>query len=232
MKFANASIILITLISGVICQSFAPAQSQTIVSFETNVGNINVRLFDDTAAVTVQNFLGYVARGDYEGTIFHRSIFLPGNLSIIQGGGFLTDGSPIPTQPPIVNEFGASNVRGTIALARTSEVNSATSQFFFNTGDNSQNLDSQNEGFTTFGEVILGLDVADNINAFETIDGDGQGSSIFDDLPVLNPSNGVDPSNLVVLERVSIISSIPEPTAATVLAIGGLIGLTRRRRCI
>lgn len=230
MKFANVSIILITLISGVICQSFEQAQSQTIVRFETNVGNIDVRLFDDTAATTVENFLGYVSRGDYEGTIFHRSVLLPGNLSIIQGGGFLTDGSPIPTQPPIVNEFGASNVRGTIAVARTSEVNSATSQFFFNTGDNSQNLDNQNEGFTTFGEVILGLDVADTINTLETIDGDIQDPGVFDDLPVLDPNNGVAPSNLIVLQRVSNITSVPEPAAAVMLAIGGIAGLMRRRR--
>lgn len=231
MKLANATIFLMTLIGCVMGQSFERSHAQTIVRFETNVGNIDVQLFDDTAPTTVENFLGYVSRGDYEGTIFHRSIFLPGNLSIIQGGGFLTDGSPIPVQRPIVNEFGASNIRGTIAMARTSQVNSATSQFFFNTGDNSSNLDNQNEGFTTFGEVIAGLDIADAINALETIDGDTQDPGIFDDLPVIDPNNGVDPTNLIVLQRVTNLSSVPEPATAAVLAMGGVVGLLRRRRC-
>jgi cyclophilin family peptidyl-prolyl cis-trans isomerase len=230
MKWTAAPVMLLTFVACFVCQSFLSLTAQTIVSFETNVGNIDVRLFDDTAPVTVENFLGYVSRGDYEGTLFHRSVLLPGNLSIIQGGGFLTDGSPIPTLPPIINEFGASNIRGTIAMARTSEVNSATSQFFFNTDDNSSNLDNQNEGFTVFGEVISGLEVADTINELPTINANGPNPGPFDDLPVLEPANGVAASNLIVLQSVSITSPVPEPTTAWALGLGSIAGLIRRRR--
>ena len=159
-------------------------QAQTLVSINTNLGNIEVELFDSTAPITVQNFLGYVLRGDYEGTIFHRSV----PNFIIQGGGFLTDGSPIETQPPIMDEFGASNVRGTIAMARTGDPDSATSQFFFNTVDNGPNLDNQNGGFTTFGSVTSGLDIVDVIQALDTADGDPppNPSDLFDDVPVID----------------------------------------------
>lgn len=206
-------------------------QAQTTVSFETNLGNIEVQLFDETATATVDNFLGYVSRGDYENTIFHRSVLAPSNLSIIQGGGFTTTGAAIATQPAIDNEFGASNLRGTIAMARNSNVNSATSQFFFNTDDNSENLDNQNEGFTVFGQVTAGLDVMDAIQMLDTIDPNGPANqSNFDNLPVLDSNQGTIASNLVVLQRVTIISAVPEPSAAIVLAIGGLMGCTRRRR--
>jgi len=141
---------------------------------------------------------------------FHRSVVAP-SLSIVQGGGFLTDGAPITVQDPIVNEFGATNTRGTIAYARLGGiVDSATSQFFFNSADNGPNLDNQNAGFTTFGTVTAGLDIVDAIQALDTIDGDGNpfAPSAFDDLPVFDSTQGVAVTNLVVVNTVSVLSGV------------------------
>jgi peptidyl-prolyl cis-trans isomerase A (cyclophilin A) len=132
----------------------------TVVRFDTDLGNIDMLMFDSKAPVTVQNFLGYVLRGDYNNTYFHRS--LPN--FIVQVGVYSVStldapGGPthITTSAPIPNEFSPqrSNVRSTIAMAKiTGDPNSATSEFFYNLEDNSSNLDNQNGGFTVFGQVI------------------------------------------------------------------------------
>jgi cyclophilin family peptidyl-prolyl cis-trans isomerase len=131
-----------------------------IVSFNTSLGEFKVQLFSDVAPATVANFLAYVNSGAYTNSIIHRSV--PGFVE--QGGGFTTSNptfttlsqlSAIPTNSPVVNEFHLSNTVGTIAMAKLgSDPNSATSQFFFNLGDNSSNLDNQNGGFTVFGQVL------------------------------------------------------------------------------
>lgn len=147
-------------------------------------GEINVLLFDQTglgAPITVTNFLNYVNDGDYINTIIHRSI----PNFIIQGGGFTVNNSTVnrvPTDAPIPNEFSSnrSNTRGTIAMAKLGDnPNSATSQWFFNLGDNASNLDNQNGGFTVFGQVLLG-------NNLTTIDA-------IASLPIVNGSN-IDPA--------------------------------------
>lgn len=149
----------------VLCFS-AMAQANTLVRISTTFGDFTLELFDEAAPVTVQNFLNYVQRGDYNGSYFHR-------LSkdfVLQGGGFrfqpYMGAVAITTDGPIVNEFGASNVRGTVAMAKLgSDPNSATSQWFVNLGDNSVNLDAQNGGFTVFGHVLGdGMAVLDAIN--------------------------------------------------------------------
>ena len=236
MKTTQAFLLFATLLGCVCCQSFTTLQAQTNtnVTFETNLGNIEVELFDDTAPLSVANFLGYVSRGDYVETIFHRSILTqgPGDpFGIIQGGGFRDDFSAIQTQPAVPNEFSASNVTGTLAYARTSDPDSATSQFFFNTLDNSNNLDNQTGGFTVFGQITAGFDIAQAINQLDTVDAGGA----FSDLPVLDEdvviaNNSVGPDDVVVLQRVFITSPVPEPTAVTVIAFGSLIGLTQRRK--
>jgi len=135
------------------------------VVLQTNFGDITVELFADNAPVTVANFLDYVNTGFYDGLIFHRVI----EDFMIQGGGF--DPELVKHEPgdPIVNEFGRSNIRGTIAMAKLGgDPNSATSQFFINLVDNSENLDNQNGGFTVFGEVIDGMDVVDEIALLPT----------------------------------------------------------------
>src|SRR5882672_8264294 len=112
------------------------------VRFETNVGNINVQLLPADTPKTVANFLQYANSGAFNGSFIHRSV----SGFVIQGGGYTWSDSagpvPIPTNAPVVNEFKISNTRGTIAMAKLgSDPNSATSQWFFNEGDNSSNLD-------------------------------------------------------------------------------------------
>ncbi|WP_457676431.1 peptidylprolyl isomerase [Thiolapillus sp.] len=136
------------------------------VLMETSKGNIELALDKDKAPVTVENFLRYVDEGFYDGTIFHRVI----SGFMIQGGGLTEDMQKKPTHDPIKNEAdnGLSNRRGTIAMARTSAPNSATSQFFINHKDN-PNLDYPNYGgYAVFGEVTRGMDVVDAIAAAPT----------------------------------------------------------------
>lgn len=135
------------------------------VILETNMGNIVIELDEDAAPVTVKNFIQYAEEGFYDNTVFHRVI----SNFMIQGGGF--DPSLVNKQPrpPIVNEFKISNLRGTIAMAKSpNNPNSATSQFFINLNNNSGNLDNQNGGFTAFGKVVEGMDVVDKIAAVKT----------------------------------------------------------------
>ncbi len=132
------------------------------VIIKTSQGDITLRLFRDKAPVTVENFLNYVDAGFYNGTIFHRVI--PDFM--IQGGGFLPDMTEKPTGEPIVNESRnrLHNVRGTVAMARTSDPDSATSQFFINQRTNLP-LDwaPGQPGYTVFGEVTNGMNVVDFI---------------------------------------------------------------------
>ena len=149
-----------------------------MIRFETTLGNFTIELFDKEAPGTADNFLKYVDDGFFDGTIFHRVV--PG--FVIQGGGFTEDMSQKKTQPPIKNEAdnGLKNGRGTLSMARTSDVNSATSQFFVNLKDNAF-LDHQrgNFGYAVFARVTEGMDVIDKIAAAET--GRRRG---FDDVPV------------------------------------------------
>ncbi|WP_111656470.1 peptidylprolyl isomerase [Isoalcanivorax indicus] len=140
------------------------------VVLETNHGNIVVALFPDKAPLSVANFLQYVDHGWYDNTVFHRVI--PGFM--IQGGGFTHEHARKETAAPIRNEAdnGLRNRRGTLALARTGDPHSATSQFFINTVNNVA-LDHtapnpRGWGYAVFGEVIEGMDVVDNISAVRT----------------------------------------------------------------
>ena len=140
------------------------------VIIETSMGNITVELQQDKAPKTVANFLEYVKTGYFKGTIFHRVI----KGFMIQGGGLSADMKGKPTQSPIENEAsnGLKNARGTIAMARTAEIHSATSQFFINTVDNSF-LDHRSKspdkfGYCVFGKVTSGMDVVDKIEGVQT----------------------------------------------------------------
>ncbi|MDH3257913.1 MAG: peptidylprolyl isomerase [Deltaproteobacteria bacterium] len=142
-----------------------------MVLIETSLGDIKIELYPEKAPVTVDNFLAYVKEGFFDGLVFHRVI----KDFVIQAGGFLPDMKPRrPTRPPIKNEADTEllNQRGTIAMARTMEVNSATSQFYINVADN-KNLDhvdktSTGYGYAVFGKVIDGMDVVDKIQAVST----------------------------------------------------------------
>jgi len=142
----------------------------TVVVFVTNFGQFEVELFDEKAPATVKNFLNYVDSKFYNGTIFHRVI----NDFMIQGGGFTKKLVQKKTKAPIKNEASPElkNDRGTIAMARTSEPHSATSQFFINVNDNtSLNYSGPSDeslGYAVFGKVIKGMHVVDRIKAVKT----------------------------------------------------------------
>ena len=139
------------------------------VEFDTTAGKIRVELYPDAAPKTVANFLDYVKAKHYDGTQFHRVI--PGFM--IQGGGFTPDFKQKTTKPPIAIEAeqsskaGLANAPGTLAMARTSDPNSATAQFFINVGDNKflnfREPTAQGYGYTVFGKVVEGMDVVDKI---------------------------------------------------------------------
>ncbi len=140
-----------------------------VVVMDTSQGTIEIELDQDKAPTTVQNFLNYVDTGFYDNTIFHRVI----SNFMIQGGGFEPGLRQKRTQPPIKNESnnGLSNARGTIAMARTNDPNSATVQFFINVADNlflDRARASDGVGYCVFGKVIKGLDVVDKIKAVPT----------------------------------------------------------------
>jgi len=142
-----------------------PALAKTVVIIDTSAGAITVELDEVKAPESVRNFLAYADKGHYDGTIFHRVI----KNFMIQGGGMTVDLAPKPTLPPIKNEAGngLKNLRGTLAMARTGIVDSATSQFFINTVDNAflDHRDNSTSGFgyAVFGQVVDGMNVVDKI---------------------------------------------------------------------
>lgn len=139
----------------------------TVVRLETNYGDIDIELYDSAAPITVGNFLNYVTSGRLDNTFFHRSAFSGGNPFVLQGGGFIIDDltgpARVSTDAPIIREqTGKSNVARTVAMARTSDPNSATSQFFINYVNNvflDGNGSPGNEGYAVFGKVVQGWDV-------------------------------------------------------------------------
>jgi peptidyl-prolyl cis-trans isomerase A (cyclophilin A) len=145
--------------------SESSSQDNPVVVMETSLGDITIELFQAQAPISVENFLEYANDGHYAGTVFHRVI----QQFMIQGGGMTADLSPKATRSPIENEAanGISNERGTLAMARTNVVDSATSQFFINTVNNARSLDntSQSYGYAVFAKVIEGMDVVDKIAA-------------------------------------------------------------------
>lgn len=138
-----------------------------MITIKTNHGDIGVELFDEKAPISCENFRQYARDGHYDGTIFHRVI--PNFM--IQGGGMDDDMAARPTRAPIKNEAdnGESNARGTLAMARTGVVDSATSQFFINLNDNDfLNHGTRDFGYAVFGRVAGGMDVVDKIAAVQT----------------------------------------------------------------
>lgn len=143
----------------------------SMVLISTNLGDIKVKLDREKAPITVDNFLAYVNEGFYNGVIFHRVI----SGFMIQTGGFTKDMQQKQTKPAIQNEAknGLLNKRGSLAMARTSEVNSATSQFFINLVDNAFLDHGQRDyGYAVFGIVVEGMDVVDKIGVVPTKIGD------------------------------------------------------------
>ena len=192
--------ILLTLLSwALLCGHSLFANS--VVRFSSNVGEIDMELFDTDTPLTVANFLSYVDAGRYNQSFIHRSV--PG--FVIQGGGFGLNGNtvvPVPTYAAVTNEPGISNLRGTVAMAKLgNNPNSATSQWFINLENNSgapANLDNQNGGFTVFGRVLgNGMAVADRVASLKTQNLGGA----LNELPLLGENATV--SNLVRFQSVS-----------------------------
>lgn len=144
------------------------AEKKSVVLVKTSLGNIKIELMQRESPITVKNFLSYVEAGYYSGTILHRVI--PGFM--VQGGGFTSDMKVKKTGQPIKNEAsnGLKNDRGTIAMARTSAPDSATSQFFINlvNNDNLNRPMPDGHGYAVFGKVIEGMDVVDKIASVST----------------------------------------------------------------
>ena len=167
------------------------AEKMVYVNMKTSQGDILLQLDQQRAPITVANFLSYVKDGFYDGTIFHRVI----NGFMIQGGGFTKNMTQKSTKAPISNEWknGLKNTTGTIAMARTTNPNSATAQFFINVKDNTS-LDqpiSGGAGYAVFGKVVAGMDVVDKIKAMRTGVNNG-----MRDVPV----------DTITIEKTSIIS--------------------------
>ena len=155
------------IILSILCNAENPK-----VLLETSQGNVTLELNQEKAPLTVKNFISYVEKKFYDNTVFHRVI----DDFMIQGGGFSNEDPPAQKKPesPIKNEgkkSGLSNIRGSIAMARTNDPDSATSQFFINVVDNSKGLDPGGyspEGYAVFGKVIKGMDVVDKIKKVKT----------------------------------------------------------------
>ena len=189
-----------------------PGVSGPLVQFDTSLGRFNVELRPDAAPKHVANFLAYVAARSYAGTFFHRSAALDGTaVSIVQGGGYLLGASGTSTvakQSPVVLEYNLPNARGTLAAARTSDINSATSEWYFNVRDNSTVLGPTNGGgYTVFGRVIgNGMAVVDAIAALPRVNA----GSPFNELPVRNFTSGdVGAANLILVNSVSAAAIYP-----------------------
>ncbi|MEY2699738.1 MAG: hypothetical protein RIQ52_493, partial [Pseudomonadota bacterium] len=153
----------------------------TQVKLETSLGDIVIELASDKAPVSCENFLAYVKEGHYDGTIFHRVI----PKFMAQGGGYTADFTQKPTHAPIRNEAdnGLKNDRGTIAMARTPDPNSATAQFFINYTDNAflnyKSPTPQGWGYAVFGKVVQGMDIVDKMAEIPT----GPGGPMPSDVP-------------------------------------------------
>jgi cyclophilin family peptidyl-prolyl cis-trans isomerase len=196
---------------------FTDPDASSAVRVATTLGDMDFILFDTATPLTVANFMGYVNRGDYVDTVFHRSP--PG--FVLQGGGFRVLSAPnnftkVTTQPPVTNEPGISNIRGTVALAKLGgDPNSGTNQFFVNLGNNGlsgASLDSQNGGFTAFGRVTApGMAIADLLASRPTGDYNVNIDAVagtFEDFPV-NDTTAPSTMDVTKVLKVTSVASVP-----------------------
>jgi len=185
MRKFQGNLAMLAVATLLVCTAFSgplAAQGNPQAMIHTSMGDIQLELYADKAPISVENFIKYAKNGFYDGTIFHRVI---GGF-MIQGGGFTSDMQKKETGAPIQNEAGngLSNMRGTVAMARTNDPHSATAQFFINVQNNT-NLDytggtnSRNWGYAVFARVISGMEVVDEIRFVAT---ETQGR--FSDVPV------------------------------------------------
>jgi peptidyl-prolyl cis-trans isomerase A (cyclophilin A) len=184
----------------------ASSVGATVVRFQTSSGNIDVRMYDSATPLSVANFLNYADSDRYDGTFVHRSVKSPTGVPfVIQGGGFVLHNSifaatPIATDPPVLNEPGISNLRGTLALAKSTVPNSATSQWFFNVGNNSFLDLPANGAFTVFGRVVgSGMSVVDSINNLAIVNAsaaNNQPGENYNEVPVYDLAKAVSQQDI------------------------------------
>lgn len=183
----------------------------TVVRLQTSLGTIDIDLFDEGAPLTVANFLSYVNSGAYNNSFFHRSV----KDFVVQGGGYLWSNDTnryfeVTQNEPVINEFSVDrpNLRGTISMARTSDLNSATSQWFFNLKDNSDDLDKPGNGYSVFGQIKeSGLAVMDAIGALQTVNA----GYAFSNLPLISrPPQGqpLQSENLVLVTSAKVLPTM------------------------
>ncbi|MCA9312301.1 MAG: peptidylprolyl isomerase, partial [Phycisphaerales bacterium] len=198
-------------VAGGILDIYSRGAATSVARLVTAYGTIDIELFEDDTPQTVANFLRYANDGLYDQSFFHRLV----EGFVIQGGGFFAqdDLAEIPKFGTVQNEPGISNTRGTVAMAKMAgNPNSATSEWFFNIGNNSANLDNQNGGFTVFGRITdnAGLAVLDDLADLMTVNAASQGSP-FGELPVVDPQafedagDQAEPDNLIVFQRISLL---------------------------
>ncbi|MEY2487492.1 MAG: hypothetical protein QOH39_3140 [Verrucomicrobiota bacterium] len=198
---------------------FGQGASDPMARFHTDLGEIDVELLQNVSPNTVANFLRYVNRGAYDNSFIHRSV----PSFVIQGGGYKFANMQVVSiaqDPPVANEFGVSNTRGTLAMAKlANNPDSATNQWFFNESDsNAANLDTQNGGFTVFGRIInnSGLVAMDAINAVPIYN---MGSP-FDSIPLLNYTGGavkqVNFVHVIWIKTFPLILAITHPAVHTI----------------
>jgi len=185
--------------------SAQPTQAGTLVTIATNMGDIKVDLFNEVTVETVNNFVSLITAGRYTNTLFHRV----DDDFMIQGGGFDLNFNAIPNNGSIALDYQIKNRRGTIAMARQNAPNTATSQFFINTVDNSSTLGPRtgSDGYTVFGWVVAGMDVVDAIEAVPPY----AFASPFGELPLRNYTMGnqILDSNKVIINSISIAEQHP-----------------------
>ncbi|MEI7910682.1 MAG: peptidylprolyl isomerase [Verrucomicrobiota bacterium] len=223
--------------------TFSAPEADSAVRVSTTLGTMDCILFNTATPATVANFMSYVVAGQYTDVAFHRSVA----GFVIQGGGFKGAGSgnhftSVVTRPPVINEPGIANQRGTLSMAKTGgDPNSATSQFFVSLGDNTANLDYQNGGFTVFGRVAgNGMAVADAISVLPTatynllLDGNTSATP-FADFPMnaASPPASMDQTQVVKIISVTPIPTLSysitgntNPAVAAASIIGGQLHLT------
>ena len=226
--------------------TFSDPEAESAVRVSTTLGSMDFILFDTATPATVANFRNYVNAGKYTDIAFHRSVA----GFVIQGGGFKGAGTgsnflSMVTDPPVTNEPGIANERGTLSMAKLGgDPNSATSQFFVSLGDNRSNLDYQNGGFSVFGRVAgNGMTVADAISNLPTatysllLDGSATATP-FSDFP-MNAASAPDPMDQTQLVKINSVATIPtlsysitgntRPDVATASIVNGqlhLVGLS------
>ncbi len=222
--------------------TFTDPEAESAVRVSTTLGTMDFILFNTATPATVTNFMSYVNAGKYTDVSFHRSI----PSFVIQAGGFKGTGTgsnftSVVTTPPVVNEPGISNLRGTISMAKLGgDPNSATSQFFVSTNDNSANLDFQNNGFTVFGRVAgNGMTVADAINSLPhatyNLSVNGGAATAFSDFP-MNAATAPVAMDQTKVVKINSVTSIPtlsysitgntNPAVATASIVNGELQIT------